>query len=319
MRSGLASPANHEGEVIFEADSAPRESEGIREVLGSLDAATKEFTRRLEELAALGSTPARSNGASPDPGEHGAVAVREDEAQAPEPAAAQPGPTSQPEAAATPQPEAAATPHSEAAATPRPEAAPPEPAPAAAQSQPAPPPPPTAGFGGVTITRTQHDLERRMADADAEAARYLEQAKRRADAMVQSIVGAVEAEAEAMRRDAEQRIRARWRQVEADAARFLDDARRAADGLVDERRRRISELSDTIVGLAETLTERMTDADRIRRQFDSLVVTLSETAGRLATDPATVAEPRAVPASEMWWRSRTGGLGVEPAAQARAA
>ncbi len=224
---------------MLEADSAPLESGGIREVLANLDRATREFTRRLEELVALGASPVHTNGASP-----------------------------------------------------------PE----------------------ETTERRQTDLERRMSDADAEAERYLEEAKRRADAMVQSIVGAVEDEANAMRHDAEQGIRARWRQVEDEAERFLDDARRAADGLVEERQHRIAELSGTIVGLAEVLTERMVEADRIRRQFDSLVVALSETAGRLATDPATVAQPRTGAAARLWWRdAERPSFGRQPATQARAA
>ena len=105
--------------------------------------------------------------------------------------------------------------------------------------------------------------------------------------MVQSIVNAVESEADTMRRDAEEGIRRRWVQVEAEAESFLEDARRAADGIVENRQRRIAELSDTIVGLAGELTERMTDAAQMQRQFDALVVSLSDAAGRIAADPET--------------------------------
>jgi hypothetical protein len=124
---------------MFEADAAPPQSDGIGEVLGNLDRATRDFTRRLEELATLGATSARHNGTRPP---------------------------------------------------------------------------------------------------DAEAQRYLEDARRRADAMVESIVA--------------------------------------------DRLRQISDLSDTIVGRAEALTVRMADAERIRSQFDSLVVALADAAERLA-------------------------------------
>ena len=63
------------------------------------------------------------------------------------------------------------------------------------------------------------------------------------------------------------------------------DARRAADGIVENRQRRIAELSDTIVGLAGELTERMTDAAEMQRQFDALVTSLSDAAVRIASDP----------------------------------
>lgn len=242
---------------MLEADSTPPDSGGIREILENLDRATQEFTHRLEELAALGVSPARTNGTKP----HG-----EAHARSPEPASV----------------------------------------PARAESPGSSPPPvepversamaPSLGLGaGTAVERPPVDLERRMAEADAEAKLYFEDAKRRADAMVQSIIGAVEAEAQELHRDAEQRIRERWRQVEADAEDFLAGARRTADGLVAERRRRISEVSDTIVGLAEVLTERMADADRLRRQFDSLVVTLSATAERLAEEPAGPDDPAAAP------------------------
>jgi hypothetical protein len=226
---------------VFEADSRPGESEGIHEVLQSLDRATKEFRRRLDDLAAVGAMPS-PNGSD----EH-----RED---------------APPEALA------------EAETTP------PEVEPAVSATSPA--------FG---VARAHVDLDRRMAEAEADAQRYLEEAKQRADSMVQSIINSVEAEADALRRDAEEGIRRRWAQVEAEAERFLDEARRAADGVVENRQRRIAELSDTIVGLAGELTERMTDAAEMQRQFDALVGALSDAAERIASDPETGASP--VPAS----------------------
>ena len=179
---------------------ASAQSEGIHEVLHSLDAATKDFARRLDELAAADPPHAGADRSSAGAGPPGAVV------------------------------DVAAAEHTDVE------------------------PYPSLGIGRANL-----DLDRRMADAEAEAQGYLEEAKRRADSMVQSIVNAVEAEADAMRRDAEDAIRKRWVEVEAEADRFLAEARRAADGIVENRQRRIADLSDAIVGLAGVLTERMSD------------------------------------------------------------
>jgi F0F1-type ATP synthase membrane subunit b/b' len=236
---------------VFDADPTSPESEGIHEVLQNLDQATKDFTRRLDELAAVGAMPARNGADDPSEG---------------------PRPEPVPEAPAT---------------------APPEVEPSVVK--------PSGGFG---LARAHIDLDRRMAQAEAEAQRYLEEAKQRADSMVQSIVNAVESEADAMRRDAEDGIRERWVKVEAEAERFLGDARRAADGIVENRQRRIAELSDTIVGLAGELTERMTNAAEMQRQFDALVVSLAQAAGRIAADQGTSAPPVADPTPKGSWRAR---------------
>ena len=52
----------------MEAGAGPLESEGLREAIGNLDRATREFTRSIEELSALAATAAGMNGASPDAG-----------------------------------------------------------------------------------------------------------------------------------------------------------------------------------------------------------------------------------------------------------
>jgi F0F1-type ATP synthase membrane subunit b/b' len=227
---------------MLETDSTAAQSEGIYEVLQSLDQATKEFTRRLDQLAAVGETLPASDGA-----------------------AARPRVLADTRGAFEADP----------------------PIYGAARADAHTPPADVEPYPSLGLARAHLELDRRMADAEAEAQRYLEDAKQRADSMVQSIVNAVESEADTMRRDAEEGIRRRWVQVEAEAERFLQDARRAADGIVENRQRRIAELSDTIVGLAGELTERMTDAAQMQRQFDALVVSLSDAAGRIAADPET--------------------------------
>ncbi len=87
-------------------------------------------------------------------------------------------------------------------------------------------------------------FETRMREAEREAREYLDHAKRRADSLVNTMVGAVELETAEMRRDAEAGIRSRWQQVEVDAERHLGEARRIADSMVSERQKRIAALSD---------------------------------------------------------------------------
>jgi F0F1-type ATP synthase membrane subunit b/b' len=136
-------------------------------------------------------------------------------------------------------------------------------------------------------------FESKMREAEREAAEYLEHAKRRADSLVNAMVGAVEREAAEMRREAEAGIRTRWQAVEADAARHVDEARRVAERMVAERQRRIAALSDGITGRAQALTAGMDDAQRVRRQFETFVRALSKAADRIATagDHAAPAAP----------------------------
>jgi hypothetical protein len=128
----------------------------------------------------------------------------------------------------------------------------------------------------------QEGFDARMHEAEREARAYLDHAKRRADGLVNAMVGAVEQEAAEMRRDAEAGIRARWQQVEFDAERHLGEAQRIADSMVSERQQRISALSDGITGRADALTAGMDDADRVRAQFDLFVRALSRTADQIA-------------------------------------
>ena len=238
---------------MLETGSATQ-PDGIHEVLESLDQATREFTRRLDDLAAVDSSlPARDDAA------RGIAPVAVPPAAPVAPAADAGG--------AVPDESAERAPEKGAAAGHAPLEVDPYPS--------------------LGLARAHHELDRRMADAEAEAQRYLEEAKQRADSMVQSIVSAVESEADAMRRDAEEGIRRRWAQVETEAEAFLADARRAADGIVENRQRRIAELSDTIVALAGELTERMIDAAEMQRRFDALVTSLSDAAERIAKDPAS--------------------------------
>src|SRR5690606_31469591 len=124
-----------------------------------------------------------------------------------------------------------------------------------------PAPPPSTPVRGESAKGA---LDARMREAEREAAEYLEHAKRRADSLVNAMVGAVEREAAEMRREAEVGIRARWQAIEVDAARHVEEARQVADRMVAERQQRIATLSDGISGRAQALTAGMEDAQRVR-------------------------------------------------------
>ncbi|MFN8112984.1 MAG: hypothetical protein U0R51_07270 [Solirubrobacterales bacterium] len=159
-------------------------------------------------------------------------------------------------------------------------------------------PPPARG------EQARGTFDDRMREAEREAGEYLEHAKRRADSLVNAMVGAVEREAAEMRNEAEAGIRARWQAVEVDAARHVEEARRVADRMVAERQQRIAALSDGIAGRAQALTAGMEDAQRVREQFETFVRALSNAADRIATarEPASRGErddqdgPRAIAA-----------------------
>ncbi|MBA2506713.1 MAG: hypothetical protein H0V29_12365 [Thermoleophilaceae bacterium] len=101
---------------------------------------------------------------------------------------------------------------------------------------------------------------------------------------VRSIVAAAESEAARIRYEAERDAQNHLRGAEEQSIRFLDDAKRQAEGLVEERRRRIEELSGRIVGSSEALLERIDNADAVRLQLDALVHALGETADRATRD-----------------------------------
>ena len=154
------------------------------------------------------------------------------------------------------------------------------------EPEPEPRPQPRQRQPGQSAEARHRSLEEEMSDAEREAREYLNRAKKRADSLVTTMIGAVEREAAEIRRDAEQGIRERWRVVEAEAGRYLEDARTVADGIVAERQEEIGELSDNIVTRAETLTDGLEDAERIKRQFEDFVRALSQTSNRIADEAA---------------------------------
>ncbi len=138
----------------------------------------------------------------------------------------------------------------------------------------------------VSAPQPDPSFDHQMREAEREAREYLESAKRRADSLVATMVGAVEHEAAEIRRGAEEGIRARWQQVEVDATRHVESARRVATQMVAERQERIATLSDGISDRAVALTAGMDDADQVRVQFDAFVRALSSTAEQISRSAA---------------------------------
>lgn len=161
------------------------------------------------------------------------------------------------------------------------------PAPEAGAPPPTASPPPQAPPPAAAdrLPTAEEVFAQRLVEAEQEARLYLERAKQRADSLVASMIGAVEQEAEAIRHDAEEGMRARWGQVEADARSHLEEAVRVSDGIVEERQERLATLSERITGQAEALSAGLEDADRIRVQFEAFVRALALTADRIAQQP----------------------------------
>lgn len=137
-------------------------------------------------------------------------------------------------------------------------------------------------IGGATLEQVSDPLETRMAAAEEEARRYLDQAKGRADKLVQSMLEAVEREAEQIRHETEQRINARFERAEAQAGQYVARAQEISEEMVADRQQRIAELSDGITMGAGTLTVGMEDANRVQGQFEGFVLALSKTASKIA-------------------------------------
>jgi hypothetical protein len=131
---------------------------------------------------------------------------------------------------------------------------------------------------------------------------------------VRSVISAAESAATAIRHEAEQEVAMKRRAAEAERERFLEHAKSEAEAVLEQRIRRISELSDSLIEGAESILMRIDGAQEVKRQLESMVHALAHAAeslaaeseqGRLAPMPGSVSidddpEPRiqAVPEPE---------------------
>jgi F0F1-type ATP synthase membrane subunit b/b' len=101
---------------------------------------------------------------------------------------------------------------------------------------------------------------------------------------VRSVISAAESAATAIRHEAEQEVQTKRRAAEAERERFLEHAKSEAEALLDQRIKRIAELSDSIIEGAESLLMRIGGAQEVKRQLETMVHALAHTAENLAAE-----------------------------------
>ena len=101
---------------------------------------------------------------------------------------------------------------------------------------------------------------------------------------VRSVLAAAEGAAQAIRHEAEQQAQISKRATEAERQRYLEDARAEAEALLQERMKRISELSDQLIQDAEAILMRIEGALEVKRQLETMVHALARAAEELAAE-----------------------------------
>jgi F0F1-type ATP synthase membrane subunit b/b' len=114
---------------------------------------------------------------------------------------------------------------------------------------------------------------------------------------VRSVLAAAESAATAIRHEAEQQVQSKRRAAEAERQRYLEDAKAEAEALLEERMKRISELSDSLIEGAEAILMRIEGAQEVKRQLEAMVHALADAAEELAHESErgrATARPRPV-------------------------
>src|SRR3954463_10373137 len=101
---------------------------------------------------------------------------------------------------------------------------------------------------------------------------------------VRSVISAAESAATAIRHEAEQEVQTKRCAAEAERERFLEHAKSEAEALLDQRIKRIGELSDSLIEGAESLLMRINGAQEGKRQLETMVYALAHTAETLAAE-----------------------------------
>jgi hypothetical protein len=114
---------------------------------------------------------------------------------------------------------------------------------------------------------------------------------------VRSVISAAESAATAIRHEAEQQAQIKRRAAEAEHQRFLEQAKAEAEALLEERMKRISELSDSLIEGGEKILMRIDGAEEVKRQLETMVHALASAAEELAAEsgfPRETPRPRPV-------------------------
>jgi hypothetical protein len=101
---------------------------------------------------------------------------------------------------------------------------------------------------------------------------------------VRSVISAAESAATAIRHEAEQQAQIKRRAAEAEHQRFLEKAKAEAEALLEERMKRISELSDSLIEGGEKILMRIDGAAEVKRQLETMVHALASAAEELAAE-----------------------------------
>jgi hypothetical protein len=101
---------------------------------------------------------------------------------------------------------------------------------------------------------------------------------------VRSVIAAAEGAATAIRHEAEQQVQSKRRAAEAERQRYLEDAKAEAEALLEERIKRISELSDSLIEGAEAILMRIEGAQELKSQLESMIHALAAAAAELARE-----------------------------------
>jgi hypothetical protein len=101
---------------------------------------------------------------------------------------------------------------------------------------------------------------------------------------VRSVLAAAEGAATAIRHEAEQQVQSKRRAAEAERQRYLEDAKAEAEALLEERIKRISELSDSLIEGAEAILMRIEGAQEVKTQLESMIHALAAAAAELARE-----------------------------------
>jgi hypothetical protein len=108
---------------------------------------------------------------------------------------------------------------------------------------------------------------------------------------VRSVIAAAEGAATAIRHEAEQQAQIQRRAAEAERQRYLEDAKAEAEALLQERMKRIAELSDSLIQGAEAILMRIEGALEVKRQLEAMVHALADAAEELAAESESGREP----------------------------
>jgi hypothetical protein len=112
---------------------------------------------------------------------------------------------------------------------------------------------------------------------------------------IRAIISSAEAAANAVRHEADQRAQIKRRVADDEAKRIVADAQQDAEAFLQERIRRISELSDAVVERGEGIVMRLDRAEEVRAQLQELADALGQSAEELARELGEKAERRAAP------------------------